>query len=207
VDGDIKFHQNAIETFLEKHFPEMKPTTVFIPLCGKSKDIIFFTQRGHHVVGVEVSEIACKAYFLENKIDYTVDNIEDFKVYRGKCVTIYCGDFFKLRPEHVTLATFIYDRAALIALPKEIRKKYVEQLLHISSPEEKKTIFLISLEYNSRERTGPPFSVDSLEIKSLYGNAFEINELDSDEDKIIGKTHGGFNSLTVLERVYLLNQK
>ena len=209
TDKKINFHQDLFEPFLEKHFPVMGPTTILIPLCGKSKDILFFTQRGHQVIGIEVSELACDAFFLENGIEYGTENIENFKIYKSKCVTIYCGDFFKVKPEFMNAVSFIYDRAALIALPKDARKNYVEYLLALSSnnAEIAKTILLISLEYTSKERTGPPFSVDKIEIESLYGNSFEVREVESVEDRAINKTHEGFQSAIVLERVYLLNQK
>ena len=208
-DNKINFHQNSFEPFLEKHFPEMKPTTVLIPMCGKSKDILFFAQRGHQVIGVEVSELACDAFFSENGIKYTTENIEYFKIYKSKYVTIYCGDFFKVKPEFLNAVSFIYDRAALIALPKETRKNYVVRLLALCSNSSAitKTILLISLEHTAKERTGPPFSVDKVEIQSLYGSSFEVREVDSNEDKIISETHKGFRSAIVLERVYLLNQK
>lgn len=206
---NIKFHQGEIEPFLEKHFPKMDPSTVFAPLCGKSKDLLFFARKGHRVIGVELSEEACEAFFLENGIEHQREAVKDFFIYRSTQFTIYCGDYFKLTPTLLEDVTFVYDRAALIALPKEVRAKYAEHLFELVVQEghEKLTILLITLEYSSTDRQGPPFSVNEDEIGQLYGEAFQIRKLDSEADVDIGNTHAEFKHSAVFEHVYLLSQK
>ncbi len=205
---NINFHQDQIEPFLQRYLPEIEKTTVLMPLCGKSKDILFFTQKGHSVIGIEISEAACDTFFLENGIKFSRENIENFIVYRSDSITIYCGDFFNVKPEFMSSVSIVYDRAALIALPKETRKIYVQHLLKLLGHGTKnKMIFLISLEYVSEQRRGPPFSVDRDEVQSLYGASFDVQELDTEEDVGITKTHEGFQSSAVFERVYLLKRE
>ena len=47
---------------------------VLVPLCGKSPDLLWLADRGHDVVGIEISEIAVAAFFDENALAYTVDD-------------------------------------------------------------------------------------------------------------------------------------
>jgi thiopurine S-methyltransferase len=70
--------------------------------------------------------------------------------------------------------TAIYDRAALIALPKEMRSKYVDHLQKVLSPAV--NILLVTLEFD--QETGPPFSVSADEVEALFGERFEIKCLD-----------------------------
>ena len=55
--------------------------TVFVPLCGKSKDMLYLAQQGYKVIGVELSALAVEQFFTDNKIVYQVSQEEDFEVY------------------------------------------------------------------------------------------------------------------------------
>ena len=44
--------------------------TVLVPLCGKSKDMIWLAQNGCSVVGIEYVGAAIVAFFEENAITY-----------------------------------------------------------------------------------------------------------------------------------------
>ncbi len=39
---------------------------VFVPLCGKSQDMLWLAQQGHEVIGVELSPVAVAGLFREN---------------------------------------------------------------------------------------------------------------------------------------------
>ncbi len=60
----------------------------------------------------------------------------------------------------------VYDRAALIALPRNLRELHVNHLIQLIEPAT--LIFLITMRYNQTQMTGPPFSVNYEEITSLY---------------------------------------
>jgi thiopurine S-methyltransferase len=122
-------------------------------LCGKSLDLVWLADRGYHVVGVDLSEVAAKAFAAENK--QHTDRIE----YR-------VGDFFDVTPESIGKFDLIYDRAALIALPPNLRPKYAEKLQSLLAPSGR--ILLISLEYDPQQMQGPPFEVPESEIRTLF---------------------------------------
>ena len=60
----------------QKHCPFMSEgkerdgLSVFVPLCGKTLDMVWLCQQGHTVVGCELSEIAALDFFKENSIPY-----------------------------------------------------------------------------------------------------------------------------------------
>ncbi len=145
--GDIRFHQSEINPHLKKHSAYLQPGPVFVPLCGKSKDLIWLNQQGLDVVGVELSPIACEAFFSENGLSYQKFSTDGFSVYQGDQATLWCGDFFSLPPRAFEKAKSIYDRAALIALPKDLRKKYSEKIIEIVSHSSIENILLIVIEY------------------------------------------------------------
>ncbi|HLF23292.1 MAG TPA: thiopurine S-methyltransferase, partial [Burkholderiales bacterium] len=69
----------------------------------------------------------------------------------------------------------VYDRAALIALPTEMRRRYVEHMSAILAPNVE--TLLITLSYPAGEMKGPPFSVTDAEVHALYDDKFAVRRL------------------------------
>ena len=44
--------------------------SVFVPLCGKSLDMVWLLEQGFSVTGCEISELAVQQFFTENSIPY-----------------------------------------------------------------------------------------------------------------------------------------
>ena len=68
---EIGFHQSDINPYLCQYWKELdlsKGSKVFVPLCGKSQDILWLYEQGHNVLGVELSELAVEDFFKENKL-------------------------------------------------------------------------------------------------------------------------------------------
>jgi thiopurine S-methyltransferase len=182
---EIGFHQQSINQYLKTHWNEMplaNTDTVFVPLCGKSKDIFWINDKGHPVIGIELSPLACKDLFEEAGVSAEVTPGPDFSHYRHNDIHILCGDFFRLSAEDTRLVRAVYDRAALIALPAEMRKTYVEHLNHILPRH--CHMLLVSMNYPQTEMSGPPFSVNDDEISSLYAPVWQIRKL---TENILGK--------------------
>lgn len=137
---------------------------VFVPLCGKSPDLQYLAATAP-VVGAELSELACKAFFSEQGFVPEIRSEADFMVYQHKNISLWQGDFFTLQPTQLMDCTRIYDRAALIALPAHMRKEYVRHLRRLIPQAD---MLLLSLEYPSGEKQGPPFSVPAAEIHHLF---------------------------------------
>ncbi len=138
--------------------------TVFVPLCGKSPDLHLLA-RQYDVVGAELSHIACRDFFAEAQLAVLPQHTGEFTLWQSAQYQLWQGDFFTLPRSAVIGCQFIYDRAALIALPAEMRQRYVQKLRQLF-PEA--YLLLISLEYPVDEKQGPPFAVSAAEIEQLF---------------------------------------
>lgn len=175
---EIGFNQLQPHKLLQRYFSSLKlkpGCRVFVPLCGQSIDMLWLAGQGYQVIGVELSQIACSAFFKENRIPVKIKEVNDFILYSSDEVTIFCGDFFKLNRAILGKLDAVYDRAALVALPAETRQSYSRHLLELITPAT--GMFLITTAYNQNTMRGPPFSVDEDEVIALYSSNFDINQL------------------------------
>jgi thiopurine S-methyltransferase len=137
---------------------------VLVPLCGKSPDLHLLAQH-YRVVGAELSQIACSDFFAEAQMPVSPMDAGAFILWQSAQYQLWQGDFFELSAAAVQDCQLIYDRAALIALPAEMRRRYVQKLRQLLP---KASLLLISLEYPEHEKQGPPFAVSELEIADLF---------------------------------------
>lgn len=175
---EIGFHQNEVNPYLCEFWPELnlaRGSMVFVPLCGKSQDMQWLHDQGHQVLGVELSAIATQAFFKEN--GYTPEHINKgkFDCYEANGIRISCGDFFDLSRNDLAKVSAVYDRASLIALPPEMRVRYVRHLVSILPPATQ--ILLITVYYPQQEMQGPPFSVSSDEVEVHFRGYAEVRLL------------------------------
>ena len=182
-NNETNWHSDTITQELVEYFElfELEPgDKVFVPLCGKSLDMIYIVNQGFSVVGVEVSEFGIRQFFKENDLKYTVTKVGDFDLYSSENLEIYCGDFFSLTSKHLNNVKAVLDRKSLIALEPDLRQKYVKHLNDIISLGVR--ILLVTLHYPQHQMSGPPFSVDKSEVESLFSMTFETRELKSFDD-------------------------
>lgn len=182
---DIRFNQQKPNPYLTDYFEILnlpKKSRIFVPLCGKSIDMLWLAQQGFHVIGCEFSQIACEQFFTENNLSYVQKKTDDFSLYENEQITLYCGDFFKLTEAYIFDIAAVYDRAALIALPEADRIRYSKHLLSLLSLHAQ--ILLITIEYQPASVQGPPFSIKPTEIQSLY-----LGQCDMIRQKTILNTH------------------
>ena len=188
-EGRIGFHQADFNPYLKKYWQLLSlagDDRVFVPLCGKSKDMLWLREQGHEVLGVELNSSACGAFFAENEAEPEFSQRPGFVVRSVDGVQLLCGDFFSLNAEDLRDVSAVYDRAALIALPPEMRVQYVEYLAQILPRGVQ--ILLITLEFEGEG--GPPFSVQGTEVERLFGVAFEIECLERtqpDDPRDVGR--------------------
>jgi len=149
--------------------------TVFVPLCGKSQDMVYLLGQGFKVIGVELSYLAIEQFFDENNLAYSVHRLGQFILYKGDNINLYCGDYFALDASMLDQVVAVYDRAALIALPINLRAKYAQHFYSIISNNCR--VLLLTLNYPQSQISGPPFAVDEDEVVSLFGNRFEYQQL------------------------------
>lgn len=174
--NDITFHLDTINPLLEQYWPTLnipKGTNVLVPLCGKSLDMLWLVKQGYHVIGAELSSIACENFFTENNLPFKTEKTKEFTRFYNDHIELYCGDFFALSKDMLPPITAVYDRAALMALPKDMRPTYAKQTQNLLAPHSK--ILLIVIE-TANDIKGPPYSVAASEIKKIY-NQLTVKEL------------------------------
>ena len=199
-NGQIGFHQPSVDRSLKSHWPQLdlgrskrgEESRVFVPLCGKSLDLLWLRDEGHFVTGVELSAKALEAFCMENGIPARRRIEGDFDIYEADNMRLFCGDFFKLTAESLGDIAGVYDRAALISWTPDLRSAYAAHITALLRPGTK--MLLITLEYSQEQMPGPPFSVPRAEVERLYSRNFEIREL-ARQDILAGEAR--FRSLGV----------
>ncbi|MCX7108355.1 MAG: thiopurine S-methyltransferase [Methylococcales bacterium] len=174
----IGFHQQKINSHLISFWKNLTiaPSShVFVPLCGKSLDLLWLSEQGHNVIGIEISELAVFDFFAENKLTYSTLEKDNFYRWEAEQLTIWQGDFFNLTANHLQDVEGVFDRASLVALPIVLREKYARHLKQILPAKAK--ILLVTFEYQQSEMNGPPFSVHESEVHELYADHYQIKLL------------------------------
>ncbi|MDE1462439.1 thiopurine S-methyltransferase [Spartinivicinus poritis] len=177
--NEIGFHESEANPLLVKHFKALslaKNSRIFVPLCGKTLDIGWLLTNGYRIAGAELSEQAIAELFMELAVEPKISVIGEIKHYSAKNLDIFVGDIFNISIEMLGSINAVYDRAALVALPKEMRKQYTAHLLRITN---KAPQLLISFEYDQKLMEGPPFSVSNKEVSQHYGGSYDLTLIES----------------------------
>jgi len=184
--GEIGFHQPEYHPALLRHWPSLglpRIARVFVPLCGRSLDMVWLAGQGHPVLGVELSPIAVEAFFDHSTWTVAPRKRGPFASYAMPPYEILQGDFFDLTPDLTGGIDAFYDRAALVALPADMRRRYAAHMAELMASGDPG--LLVTLEYDQAKMSGPPFSVPVDEVHELFDPAFEV-ELLSREDVLAG---------------------
>ena len=178
-EGRIGFHRGEVMPLLEKHWPGLNVPAdgrVFVPLAGKSLDMHWLAAQGHRVLGAELSPLAVQAFFAEAGLEPVVANDADGVHHRAGPVDLVQGDVFALSAATLATMAAVYDRAAIIALPPALRRRYVAEV-YARLPQGCRGL-LITLEYPQAEKDGPPFSVDEAEVRELFAPQWQVELLE-----------------------------
>jgi len=172
-EGRIGWHEEHRNASLRKHW-RASGKRVLVPMCGKSQDMLWLEEQGNSVAGVELSEIAVRAFFEENELRYRV-HAGSLTAYtaENRDITIYCGDLFAF---DATGFTGWYDRGAFVATAAEHRPAYARHINALLAPGACR--LLITLEYDDGIATGPPFSISGEEIRHYWPDLQEIERYD-----------------------------
>jgi thiopurine S-methyltransferase len=206
--GEIGFHREEVHDFLTRHWPKLglaPGSTVFVPLCGKSRDMVWLAAAGHRIIGVELSPVAVDDFFREQRMEADTRTVGTFVVRSDGPFTIWCGDIFQLPADAVRDVAGVYDRAALVALPPSLQARYAEKLADIlpaGAP-----ILLTSLTYPDGEAAGPPFSTPLAQVASIFGPTHTI-EIAESRDGLEQSQNMKARGVTALEETaYVLRRK
>lgn len=168
--GNIGFHRADVHPALLRHWLP-RGGTVLVPLCGKSLDLRWLAERGHIVIGVELAERAIADFFAEQRLHWRRrDGVLPAFVAEELPITLYQGDYFAFGGVQCDA---VYDRAALIALPPELRLAYAAHTDRLLRPAAFR--LLVTLEYDQALVSGPPFAVLPAEVTG-YWPALELLE-------------------------------
>ena len=172
-EGRIGWHEEGGNASLKKHW-RAEGKRVLVPMCGKTVDMLWLEEQGNSVVGVELADIAARAFFEENGLHYTVvDSALPAYTAEDRDITIYCGDLFEFEDAGYT---GWYDRGAFVATPAEQRPAYAERINALLAPDAYR--LLITLEYDDDIATGPPFSITRDEILRYWPDLQEVERYD-----------------------------
>ena len=176
---DIGFHQAQANPLLVKHFNRLalaEGSRIFLPLCGKTLDIAWLLSQGCKVVGAELSELAVKELFAELGMPATIKKVGKLIHYSAEDIDVFVGDIFNLSEQMLGAVDAVYDRAALVALPDNVRVKYTALLMQITH---KAPQLVICFEYEQRLMAGPPFSITEQEVKQHYSAYYNVTLIES----------------------------
>lgn len=172
----IGFHREAPLPLLVTHWPALElpaDARVFVPLCGKSLDMLWLAERGHHVLGVELSELAVRQFFEARGLAPAIHDTAAGRHFTSGPFELIVGDAFALDAETLADCAAVYDRAALIALPADLRRTYAATAWRRLPPGCQG--LLVTLEYPQAEKAGPPFSVAADEVAALLDHDWEVD--------------------------------
>lgn len=170
ADGRTRFHRPDPNAGLVKYASTIFDSgdRVLVPLCGKSVDMLWLSERGYGVSGVEVAKLPIDEFISENNLEGSWSD-HSYQV-KAQRITIYHQDFFN----HDGRYEAIYDRACLVALSAPLRARMAERYKALLKPKGK--ILLITLKHPTSD--GPPYSISDEEIDSLFAKDFSIELLE-----------------------------
>lgn len=205
----IGFNQSKVNPLLKEYFHHLSlpaGSRIFVPLCGKSIDMVWLAAQGYDAIGVELVETAVQEFFVEQNISPTICQHADnpaVKYYQGRLsgqtIILWVADIFALTAKDIGNIDAVYDKAALIALPADMRPQYSKQVRELIGNTAQ---FLLTLNYDQSQKNGPPFSVSSAQVDQYYGDYYHISEVANEPTTI-----GSAPELKVTEQVWLLGNK
>ncbi len=179
-NGQTGWHEADGNAALKKFWPALAAgSRVLVPLCGKSSDLAWLAGEGYEVTGVELSEIAARAFFEENDLQFETSAANGFNWYRNPeaGIAIACGNYFDFSDQPFDA---LYDRASLVAIPAKKRPEYIQKTKSLLKPTAVQ--LLVTLEYEQEKIEGPPFSVLPDEVQAYWQNLERVGHWDDLEN-------------------------
>jgi len=170
----IGFHLSEANPLLVDYMPRLELASgsrVFVPLCGKTRDIAWLLAQGYRVCGAELVEEAVQQLFDELGMAPVISNEGTGRRYSAPGVDIFVGDLFALSADALGVVDAVYDRAAMVALPQAMRGRYATHLIELTGAAPQ---LLLTFVYDQSLISGPPFSVDRDEVRRHYRDRYDI---------------------------------
>lgn len=206
--NEIGFHQARPHAALDRLWGRLglpRGSRVFVPLAGKSLDMLWLAAAGHRVVGIELSPIAVRDFFAEHGLEPWVERHGALTLHRAGDVELWCGDVFALTAATLGPVAGAFDRAALVALPPVMRERYAAQLSRLLPPGAR--TLLVTMEYDQRQMSGPPHAVLEDEVRALFGSSHAITLLGRDSALADAPKFAQRGVTALAEGFYLLERR
>ncbi|WP_295798322.1 thiopurine S-methyltransferase [uncultured Microbulbifer sp.] len=197
--NEIGFHNTKAHPLLVRYFDHLCLNTgsrLFLPLCGKTLDIAWLLSRGFRVAGAELSELAVVQLFEALGVKPEILPQGELTRYSSDGIDIFVGDIFQLQPEALGPIDAIYDRAALVALPEDMRRQYSAHLQALTAIAPQ---LLITFDYDQAVMPGPPFCVSDDEVTQHYGSEYRLTLTEA-----VDVPGGLKGKVSALEKVWIL---
>lgn len=178
--GQTGWHEADGNASLREFWPRLTPgSRVLVPLCGKSSDLAWLAGEGYEVTGVELSDIAARAFFDEADLQFETHEARGFNWHRNleAGIAIACGNYFEFSDQPFDA---LYDRASLVAIPLKKRPEYILHTKSLLKPDAAQ--LLVTLQYDQEKAEGPPFSVLPDEVQGYWPNLQRVSERDDIEN-------------------------
>ena len=172
--NEIAFHESEANPLLVKHVNELslaKGSRVFVPLCGKTRDISWLLSNGYRVAGAELSQIAIEQLFMELGLQPEISTVGEVEQWSANRLDIFVGDIFAVSRKMLGPVDAIYDRAALVAFPEDMRHRYTA---HLTGMTGKAPQLPMCYDYDQSLMQGPPFSIRNEEVHRHYADQYEV---------------------------------
>jgi thiopurine S-methyltransferase len=151
------------------------------------------------VAGAELSQIAIEQLFMELGLQPEISTVGEVAQWSANNLDLFVGDIFALSRKMLGPVDAIYDRAALVAFPEEMRNRYTAHLIGMTH---KAPQLLICYDYDQSLMQGPPFSIRNEEVHRHYADHYEVTLMASTE------VPGGLKGkCAAKENVWLLRSK
>lgn len=167
-NNQIGFHQSQVNPYLVHHITRLglpEQARIFVPLCGKTLDIGWLLEQNLRVCAAELSVIAIEQLFASLNLPYQILTKGSLQHYQAQHLDVYVGDIFNLDQSILGEIDGVYDRAALVALPHNMRIQYVQHVIRLTHAAPQ---LLINYSYDQTQFEGPPFSISDTELLQLY---------------------------------------
>lgn len=177
--GRLGFHQDIVHPHLIQYADRLlgdAPKRVLVPLSGKSLDLKWLADRGHEVVGVELSALAARSLFEEARLEPTIREQGPFSVWSHGSLHVFVGDIFDATPALLGQFDRVWDRAALVAMSDEQRPRYAAKLVELMTDDAQ--MLLNCFRYEG-PMTGPPHSVAEHQVFAYFGSAGRLEIVDA----------------------------
>lgn len=168
-----------VDPILMKHITELTAgrsnLRIFVPMCGKTRDMLWLAERGHAITGAEINARYIMAFFRDAALEYELRSEQikpkrNVNVYaaKGHDITLYQCDIFDYSVEVSGQFDAIWDQSAIPVINEmgsKRLKQYTSLMQSLLKPDGRHMVEIC--------KHGANF-VDSKMLKSLFGGKCDV---------------------------------